>query len=61
MFDGFTKKYNCVRLLYYESFSTPTEAIKREKQLKNWRREWKWNLIKAENPDLTDLSSDWYQ
>ena len=36
------------------------QAIKREKQLKNWRKEWKWNLIKEENPDLIDLAKDWY-
>ena len=52
----FTKKYNCIDLLYYESFSMIEEAISREKQLKNWHKEWKWNLIKDFNPGLVDLS-----
>ena len=52
----FTKKYNCIDLLYYESFSMIEEAISREKQLKNWHKEWKWNLIKDFNSGLVDLS-----
>jgi len=35
-------------------------AIAREKQLKNWHRDWKWNLIKEKNPDLLDLAADWF-
>ncbi len=53
----FTKKYHCIDLLYHEEFSTIQEAIVREKQLKNWHREWKWNLIKEFNPELIDLST----
>jgi len=53
---GFTKRYNCQDLLYYESFSMIEEAIAREKQLKNWHKEWKWNLIKEFNPEMEDLS-----
>lgn len=52
----FTKKYNCIDLIYFESFSTIEEAIDREKQLKNWHREWKINLIKSMNPEMDDLS-----
>ncbi|WP_268122689.1 GIY-YIG nuclease family protein [Roseivirga pacifica] len=52
----FTKKYNCTDLLYYESFAFIEEAISREKQLKNWHKDWKWNLIKEFNPMLIDLS-----
>ena len=52
----FTRKYNCTDLIYFESFSTIQEAISREKQLKNWHREWKWNLVKEFNPQLIDLS-----
>ncbi|MCX2680687.1 GIY-YIG nuclease family protein [Galbibacter sp. EGI 63066] len=51
----FTKKYSCVDLLYFEKFSGIRQAIKREKQLKNWHRDWKWNLIKEVNPELKDL------
>lgn len=51
----FTKKYNLTDLLYFECFSNISEAIQREKQLKNWHSDWKWNLIKTENPILNDL------
>ncbi len=52
----FTKKYNCTDLVYYETYSTIDEAIVREKQLKNWHKDWKWNIIKKLNPELIDLS-----
>ena len=55
----FTKKYNCVYLIYYERIQGVEQAIKREKQLKNWNREWKINLIKEINPELKDLSEAW--
>lgn len=51
----FTEKYKCKYLVYYEQFSNIEDAIRREKQLKNWHREWKINLIKSMNPDLKDL------
>ncbi len=53
--DGFTSKYNIDKLVYYEIFEDIKEAIKREKQLKNWHREWKMNLIKQSNPQFNDL------
>ncbi|MGB7785195.1 MAG: GIY-YIG nuclease family protein [Salinimicrobium sp.] len=49
-------RYSCNDLVYFEEFSDIRQAIAREKQLKNWHREWKWNLIKSTNPDLEDLS-----
>jgi putative endonuclease len=52
----FTSKYKCHFLMYYEEYSDINTAIKREKQLKNWKREWKIELIKKINPDLNDLS-----
>ncbi|MBL7159323.1 GIY-YIG nuclease family protein [Candidatus Microgenomates bacterium] len=52
---GFSKKYKLHKLLYYEIFDDIYEAIKREKQLKNWHREWKLNLIKSKNPSFKDL------
>lgn len=55
---GFVKRYNCYDLIYFECFSTIEEAIKREKQLKNWRRSWKDELIKSKNPSLKDLSGE---
>ena len=51
----FTKKYNVHDLLYVEEFNDINLAIKREKQLKNWNKAWKWNLIKETNPNLIDL------
>lgn len=53
--DGFTSKYNLHKLIYAEMFSKPIEAIEREKQLKNWHREWKINLIKTSNPSFKEL------
>jgi putative endonuclease len=56
---GFTKKYNVHKLVYVEETDNAYSAIAREKQLKNWHRKWKLNLIKKENPKLTDLSVTW--
>jgi len=55
MANGFTKKYKLKKLVYFESYPTAKEAITREKQLKNWHRQWKINLIKSQNPKLKDL------
>ncbi len=54
---SFTAKYNCSKLVYYENFPTIEEAISREKQLKNWHRQWKENLIISLNPLWKDLTS----
>jgi putative endonuclease len=56
---GFTSKYHCHRLVYYETFDDPTEAIMREKQLKNWRRSKKEALIRTKNILWVDLSAEW--
>ena len=53
--DGFTKRYNLTTLVFYEFFETPGEAIKREKSLKRYSREWKINLIQEKNSDWKDL------
>ena len=52
----FTKKYNLKHIVYFEEFDNIEDAILREKQLKNWHREWKLNLIKSVNPDMRDLT-----
>ena len=57
--SGFTSKYNCVNLVYFEKFNNIEHAIKREKQIKTWKREWKNDLIKMENPKFYDLAIDW--
>ncbi|MDR6783347.1 putative endonuclease [Pedobacter africanus] len=53
--DSFTAKYNCNKLVYFEQFSSIEEAIAKEKQVKNWRKSWKINLIKSLNPNWKDL------
>ncbi|OIO18612.1 MAG: excinuclease ABC subunit C [Candidatus Magasanikbacteria bacterium CG_4_10_14_0_8_um_filter_32_14] len=57
--DGFTKTYQCKKIVYFEQYSVIDDAIRREKQLKNWRREWKINLIKEKNRYFDDLSVGW--
>ena len=57
--DGFTSKYELDKLMYFEQFQYINDAIKREKQLKNWNRQWKIDLIESENKEWKDLSSDW--
>ncbi|TSC92705.1 MAG: putative Endonuclease [Candidatus Berkelbacteria bacterium Licking1014_85] len=52
---GFTQKYSVDKLVYFEQFTSSEEAITREKQLKNWRRQWKINQIEKENPIWKDL------
>ena len=52
---SFSAKYNCNKLVYYEQYSNIEEAIGKEKQLKNWKRAWKINLINNTNPEWIDL------
>ena len=54
---SFTKRYNLDKLVYFETTQYVNNAIKREKQIKKWNREWKINLINDMNPDWNDLSS----
>lgn len=55
----FTTKYKLTCLVYFEIISEIKNAIQREKQLKNWHREWKIDLIKSINPKMLDLAIDW--
>ena|SRR5260370_24643048 len=57
--DGFTKKYNLYRLVYFETFGDIREAIAREKQIKGWLRVKKVVLIESVNPDWKDLAPEW--
>ena len=57
LIEGFSKKYKCIKLIYFEEYHDVNEAIAREKQLKNWRREKKESLIKRLNPSWKDLAS----
>jgi len=58
MLEGFTRKYNVNKLVYYEVHPNAESAITREKQMKKWRRSWKIRLIKEKNPDWKDLYDD---
>ena len=60
LLEGFTKKYGCNRLLYYEIFETESEALNRELQIKKYNRKKKQSLIKLINPEWKDLTQDWY-
>ncbi|WP_367892756.1 GIY-YIG nuclease family protein [Flavivirga aquimarina] len=56
---GFAAKYNCEKLIYFETFDSIEEAIKREKQIKKYKRINKINLIEKDNPEWKDLSDGW--
>ena len=59
MIDGFTKKYNLNKLVYFEETPDVISAIAREKEIKKWRREKKNKLVVEMNPDWEDLSCRW--
>jgi len=56
--SAFVKKYKLFHLVFYEYFARITDAITREKQLKNWHRDWKINLIQSVNPEMKDLKHE---
>jgi len=56
---GFTERYHCHRLVWFERYVSPSRAIDREKQLKGWNRSKKIALIERENPTWADLSEGW--
>ena len=56
--DGFTKQYDIKMLVYYEKHEEALSAIKREKKIKKWRRQWKVNLIEKKNLHWKDLYQD---
>ena len=56
---GFTAKYNCDKLVYFEEFNDINLAIEREKQLKAGNRKYKESLINEQNPEWLDLAEDW--
>jgi putative endonuclease len=59
MIEGFTKKYNVNRLVYFEETTDVQTALAREKEIKKWRRSKKIELIKSLNPQWEDLSEGW--
>ncbi len=60
-FGGFTAKYSVTSLVYFERHEDVLTAIRREKEMKNWRREEKIKLIESDNQKWRDLSYGWYQ
>ena len=59
--SSYAKKYKLHVLLYYEKAPSMIVAIAREKQLKNWHKDWKWNLVKKFNPELKDIAANWFR
>ena len=57
---GFTQKYGVERLVYFETFQDVNEAIKRENNMKKWKRDWKIRLIEEDNKRWLNLACDWY-
>ena len=60
LINGFSKQYGLSKQVYCEFYKYVNDAIKREKQLKNWKRQWKIDLIKKDNSSWNDLASDWF-
>ena len=58
--EGYTKRYNLFKLVYYETFSDVRKAIAREKELKGWLRAKKVALITNLNPAWNDLAATWF-
>ncbi len=58
--SGLTKNYNIYKLVYYEITNSIEVALNREKQIKNWKRQWKIDLIEKSNKEWKDLASEIY-
>jgi putative endonuclease len=58
--EGFTKKYNCHKLVYFDETNDINAAIKREKEIKGWLRKKKIALIEMQNPKWLDLAEGWF-
>ena len=58
--EGFTKKYDLDKLMYFETYKYVNEAITREKRLKKWERQWKINPIEEDNLNWDDLALEWF-
>jgi putative endonuclease len=61
LIEGFSERYNLDKLMYFEVYQYVSDAIKREKNLIKWKRNWKINLITEEKADWNDLSEDWFE
>ena len=61
LIDGFSKRYNICKLVYYDNTTDVNAAIEREKQIKGWIRKRKDELVETMNPNWNDLSDGWYE
>jgi putative endonuclease len=61
LIEGFSKRYKLKKLMHFEQCDNAYGAIAREKQLKNWHRNWKINLVKKTNPHFRDLAESWFK
>ena len=59
-FRGFTDRHDCTRLVWFERHAWVVQAIRREKRIHKWLRDWKLKLIEDANPEWRDLAADWY-
>jgi len=57
--DGFTKKYNVTKLVYFEDTNCIESAIAREKQIKGWRRDKKNQLVESQNPSWNEINLEY--
>jgi len=60
LIEGFTNRYGLDKLVFMESYQYVQDTILGEKRMKKWKRQWKINLIKEDNPNWNDLAVDWY-
>lgn len=60
VFPGFTDEHDCTRLVWFEQHALMLDAIRRERRIKKWLRDWKLVLIERDNPDWRDLAADWF-
>lgn len=60
VFEGFSKGYGCTSLVWFEPHQWVVDAIRREKRIKTWKRDWKLRLIEEANPEWVDLAADWF-
>lgn len=59
-FEGFTDANDCTRLVWFERHAWVVQAIRRERRIKKWLRDWNLALIETNNPEWLDLAADWY-
>ena len=59
-FEGFSKRYGCTRLVWFQRHAWVVDAIRQETRIKGWKRDWKLRLIEEANPEWRDLAAEWF-